>query len=142
MAALIWVILGIALIAAEVLSGELVLVALGVAALAGAGAEAAFGVTLVSTGVFAVVAIGLVTVARPTLKRRLQAASTKDNAAALVGERATVLSTVDAAGGLVRLRGTEWTARSFDETQVIEPGTSVAVMQIAGATAVVLADGL
>ncbi|WP_156757243.1 NfeD family protein [Actinokineospora pegani] len=142
MAALIWVILGIVLIAAEVLSGELVLIALGVAALAGAATEAAFGLTLVSAGVFAAVAIGLVTVARPTLKRRLQTARTTDNAAALVGERATVLTPVDAAGGLVLLRGTEWTARSFDETQVIEPGTSVAVMQIAGATAVVLADGL
>jgi membrane protein implicated in regulation of membrane protease activity len=116
---------------------------LGVAALAGAGAEAGFGSTLLSAGVFAAVAIGLITVARPALVRRLHSGEhVKDNVAALVGARATVLVTVDAESGRVRLGGQEWSARTLDETQVIEPGTSVTVMRISGATAVVWADGL
>ncbi|EWC59603.1 putative activity regulator of membrane protease YbbK [Actinokineospora spheciospongiae] len=143
MAALLWLIAGIVLIVAEVVSGDLVLLMLGAAALAGAGAEALFGVTLLSAGVFAAVSIGLITAARPALKRRLHPGEhVKDNVAALVGQRATVLTTVDGAGGRVRLDGQEWSARTLDETQVLEPGTSVTVMQISGATAVVWADGL
>jgi membrane protein implicated in regulation of membrane protease activity len=37
----------------------------------------------------------------------------------------------------VKLSGEVWSARAYDETQVLEPGRSVTVMSIAGATAVV-----
>ncbi len=140
MAALIWLIAGIALIAAEVLSGDLVLLMLGTAALAGSGAEALFGNTAISLAVATLVSLGLITVARPVLKRRLHGAHVPDNVAALVGGTATVTATVDHAGGRVRLRGQEWSARTLDATQVLPPGTTVTVMEIAGATAVVWAD--
>jgi len=39
--------------------------------------------------------------------------------------------------GLIRLSGEEWSARSFDEQQVIPVGARVDVMQIDGATALV-----
>ncbi|SDC08645.1 NfeD family protein [Actinokineospora iranica] len=140
MAALIWLIGGIALVAAEVLSGDFVLLMLGAAALAGAGAEALFGVTAISALVFAVVALGLITVARPALKRRVNAPRVADNVAALVGAQAVVTATVDGSGGRVRLHGQEWSARALDATQVLEPGATVTVMEISGATAVVWAD--
>ncbi|OLR93807.1 NfeD family protein [Actinokineospora bangkokensis] len=140
MAALVWVIAGIALVVAEALSGDLVLLMLGVAALLGGGAEALFGSTLVSAAVFAASALGLLAAARPALRHRLTTRHVTDNAAALLGAPATVLSTVDAHGGLVRLNGQEWTARSMDPEQVLTPGTAVTVVQIAGATAVVWAD--
>ncbi len=68
MAALFWLIGGIALIAAEILSGDFFLLMVGVGALAGAGSEVIFENTLVSCAVFALVSIGLVTFARPWLK--------------------------------------------------------------------------
>ena len=57
--------------------------------------------------------------------------------AALVGAHAIVLQRVDANGGLVRIGGEEWTARSYVPDQVLEPGMQVEVAEIAGATALV-----
>jgi membrane protein implicated in regulation of membrane protease activity len=39
--------------------------------------------------------------------------------------------------GCVRLDGELWRARSYDEDEVIEPGTRVQVIEIRGVTAVV-----
>jgi membrane protein implicated in regulation of membrane protease activity len=140
MAALIWLIGGIVLVAAEILSGDFFLLMLGIGALVAAFAELLFGNTLVSLGVFAVASIGLVTFARPWLKARFHGPMVADNVQALIGGKATVLSTVDESGGQVKLNGEVWSARAFDEQQVIEPGTAVTVMQIAGATAIVWAE--
>ncbi|WP_026421129.1 NfeD family protein [Actinokineospora inagensis] len=140
MAALLWLVGGVLLIAAEVLSGDFVLVMLGAAGLAAAGAEAVFGQTLLSVAVFAVVSVALTAVARPALKRRMLGPAVADNVAALVGVQAVVTTRVDGHGGRVRLRGQEWSARALDATQVLEPGTAVTVMEISGATAVVWAD--
>lgn len=140
MAALFWLIGGIALIAAEILSGDFFLLMVGVGALAGAGSEAIFGNTLVSCAVFALVSIGLVTFARPWLKRRMHGELVHTNADALIGRKAVAVSEVNASGGQVRLAGDVWSARAFDDRQPIAPGASVTVVEIAGATAVVLAD--
>jgi membrane protein implicated in regulation of membrane protease activity len=51
-----------------------------------------------------------------------------------------VVSTVDAHGGKIKLRGELWSARAFDETEVLQPGDAVTVMTISGATAVVLGE--
>jgi membrane protein implicated in regulation of membrane protease activity len=56
----------------------------------------------------------------------------------VVGGTATVVARVDGHGGRVRIGDDEWSARSFDEEQVIEPGERVTVVRIAGATALVL----
>ncbi|HEV7908203.1 MAG TPA: NfeD family protein [Pseudonocardiaceae bacterium] len=139
-AALIWLILGVVLVGAEILSGDFVLVMLGVAALAAAGVAAVGAGTALSVAVFAIASIGLVVGARPMLKRRMQIGhSVKMNVEALIGGRAVALSTVDAHGGQVKIGGDVWSARSLDE-RVIEPGTAVTVIEISGATAVVLAE--
>jgi membrane protein implicated in regulation of membrane protease activity len=140
MAALFWLIGGIALIAAEMLSGDFFLLMVGVGGLAGAGAEVAFGNTGVSIAVFAVVSIGLVTFARPWLRRRLHGELVHTNTSALIGKKAVAVSDVDGQGGQVRLDGDVWSARAFDTGRPITPGMSVTVVEIAGATAVVLAD--
>lgn len=139
MAAVFWLIGGIALISAEILSGDFFLLMVGVGALSGAGAEWAFGNTLVSALVFALVSIGLVTFARPWLKRRMHGALVHTNVDALIGRRAVVVQPVDEHGGQVRLDGDVWTARTVT-SETISPGASVTVVEIAGATAVVLAD--
>jgi len=55
----------------------------------------------------------------------------------LLGRTAVVVSTVDSQGGKVKLRGELWSARAFDEAEVLEPGQKVTVMKISGAFAVV-----
>ncbi|MCP2261475.1 Membrane protein implicated in regulation of membrane protease activity [Streptoalloteichus tenebrarius] len=138
MAALVWLVAGVLLIAVEVLSGDLVLLMLGVGALAAAGSSALGAPLLVDVLVFALASLGLITVARPALRRRLQPPElVRTNVEALVGGTATVVSTVDSQGGRVRIGGDVWSARAYDPTEVLEPGRTVTVMEISGATAVV-----
>jgi membrane protein implicated in regulation of membrane protease activity len=139
MAALLWLIGGIALIAAEVLSGDFFLLMVGVGALFGAATDAFFG-TIAAVVVFAVVSIGLVTFARPWLKRRMHGELVRTNVDALIGRKAVAVSAVTPHGGQVRLDGDVWSARSFDDKKEISPGASVTIVEISGATAVVLAD--
>ncbi|MPZ80647.1 MAG: NfeD family protein [Actinophytocola sp.] len=140
MAALLWLIGGIALMAAEILSGDFFLLMVGVGALFGAVADWAFDNTIVAAIVFAVVSIGLVTFARPWLKRRMHGELIHTNADALIGRKAVAVSEVDKEGGRVKLDGDVWSARAFDDKQTISPGVSVTIVEISGATAVVLAD--
>ena len=56
---------------------------------------------------------------------------------ALVGAKAVVLERVDARDGRVKIGGEVWSARAYDEEQVIEPGARVEVFKIEGATALV-----
>lgn len=137
-AALIWLVIGLVLIAAEVLSGDLVLLMLGIGALAGAGADALGANLIVDVLVFAGASVGLLVLARPALKRRyLETGGTKMNVEALVGAQAVALSAVDAHGGQVKLAGGVWSARNFVEGAVIAEGATVTVVEISGATAVV-----
>jgi membrane protein implicated in regulation of membrane protease activity len=65
----------------------------------------------------------------------------RTGAAALVGRRAMVLERIanDEHVGCVRIEGGEvWTARSFDDDEVIEAGDRVEVVEIRGATAFVM----
>ncbi|SRR6266498_3849772 len=138
-AAIIWLILGIVLIIAEVVSGDFVLIMLGLGALFGAGSAALTGNTLIDVAVFAVTSIGMLVLARPALKRRFLAGpNIRMHTDALIGARAVVLSTVDFESGQVKVGGDVWSARSMSRDHPsIAPGTSVTVVEISGATAVV-----
>jgi membrane protein implicated in regulation of membrane protease activity len=141
MAPLLWLIVGLLLIAAEVLTADLTLAMLGASALAAA-AAAGLGASIPAQLLtFGLVAIGTVTLARPVLRRRLHPGhDVKTNVEALIGTKAVVVSTVDAHSGQVKIGGEIWSARTYDETQVLEPGRPVTVMGIAGATALVWGD--
>jgi membrane protein implicated in regulation of membrane protease activity len=135
---LIWLLAGVALTVAEMLSLDLILVMLAGGALAAA-ASAAVGAPLLLQGlVFALVsALGLVLV-RPIARRHLQSGpGLVSGIAALEGKQALVLEQVGPHAGLVKIDGEHWTARPFEDGQVIDPGTSVEVMKIQGATALV-----
>jgi membrane protein implicated in regulation of membrane protease activity len=140
MAAVVWLVAGFLLIAAEVLTGGFVLIMLGAGALVAAGFAALDASIWTEVAAFAVVSMALTTLARPGLKRRLHSAHVRTNAEALIGDKAIVVSTVDAHGGKVKLRGELWSARAFDENEILEPGQAVTVMNISGATAVVLGE--
>lgn len=138
MAALIWLIAGVVFVAAELMTRSFVLLMLGLGALAAAGSEAVFGSLPVDAGVFALVSVGLLVLARPALKRRMgELAYLPTNAEALVGGRATVVAEVDHQGGQVKIGGEVWSARAAVEGHVFEPGHAVTVVQISGATAIV-----
>ena len=65
----------------------------------------------------------------------------RTGAAALVGKRAMVLERIanDEGVGCVRIESGEvWTARSYAEDDVIEAGERVEVVEIKGATALVM----
>jgi membrane protein implicated in regulation of membrane protease activity len=107
-------------------------------ALAAAGAAALTDNLLLQGILFAVVAALGVVFVRPTAARHLRAGpSVPMGMEALEGASAQVLQRVAEHEGLVRINGEDWTARSFDTTQVIEPGDRARVMQIKGATALV-----
>lgn len=128
------------MIAAEVLSSGFVLIMLGVGALMAAGFAALGAPLWLDVTVFAATSVALITLGRPLLKRRLHTAHVPTNIDALLGDKAIVVSTVDAHGGKIKLRGELWSARAYDETEVLEPGQRVTVMTISGATAVVMGD--
>jgi membrane protein implicated in regulation of membrane protease activity len=70
-------------------------------------------------------------------RRRVASGSHPTGIAALTGRPAIVVKQVDAVSGVVRIGGEVWSARAYDETQVIPAGTRVAVFEIEGATALV-----
>lgn len=134
-----WVVVAGVLLVAEVFTLTFFLGVMAVGALAGAGAAllgAPLALQLLAAGGTAAVgALGV----RPLAARQRRAlpSGTRMGMDALTDARGVVLARVDAHGGLVKLRGEEWSARAYDPAQVIEPGTPVAVSAIDGATAVV-----
>jgi membrane protein implicated in regulation of membrane protease activity len=103
----------------------------------------ALGVGLLLSGIVFVAASGIVVLTlRPVARRhRRLPPAIRTGAAALVGRRATVLERIanDEGVGCVRIDGGEvWTARSFDDDSVIDAGEHVEVVEIRGATALVM----
>lgn len=139
MAAIIWLIAGIVLAAAEMLTGDLTLLMLGGAALITAGVSGLTGANLiVDAVVFGISALSLIFLVRPMLLRRYAIPPpTPTGIEALKGKTAKVLEAVDEQGGRVKLDGQEWTARPFDARDSYAAGETVYVMNIDGATAVV-----
>jgi membrane protein implicated in regulation of membrane protease activity len=86
--------------------------------------------------VFVAASIASLLVLRPLARRHLRTpARLRTGTAALVGAPALVLERVDVNGGQVKIGGEVWSARSYDEDEVIEPGARATVMKIDGATA-------
>ncbi|MFG2950171.1 NfeD family protein [Streptomyces adustus] len=89
--------------------------------------------------VFVVVSVALIAVVRPIANRhgaqRPQLATGID---ALKGKQALVLERVDGSGGRIKLAGEVWSARSLDADRAYEVGQEVDVVDIEGATAIVI----
>ncbi|ALE73675.1 MULTISPECIES: NfeD family protein [unclassified Pseudonocardia] len=141
--ALIWLLVGVVLVGAEFVSGELFLVMLGGGALAAAGG-AALGLGLLpSAGLFAIVSVLLLLAVRPVAKRKLQErmGSLERHQDRFVGSAAEVVQRVDGEGGQVRIGKEVWSARSMDGREVLEAGTTVTVLQVTGAAVLVTGRG-
>jgi len=90
--------------------------------------------------VFVIVSVALTAVVR-VIAARQRGDRTPQHATgidALKGRQAVVLERVDGAGGRIKLAGEIWSARALDAGLSFEPGQQVDVVDIDGATAVVM----
>jgi membrane protein implicated in regulation of membrane protease activity len=137
---MIWILLAVLFAAGEVMSMGFFLAPFAVGALVGALAELAGAGAAMSVIVFLVMSGLLFGFVRPIARRHLRTpAQLRTGTAALIGQTATVTERVDndAQTGSVKLEGELWTARSWDDDEVIEAGRRVHVVEIRGATALV-----
>ncbi len=89
--------------------------------------------------VFAVVSTALVLAVRPVARRsRAERPGLSSGIEALKGRTAVVVERVDGSRGQIKLAGEIWSARALDAGEVYEPGSQVNVVEIDGATAVVM----
>src|SRR5882762_5453471 len=100
------------------------------------------GVGAALSAVVFVVASGIVfATLRPVARRhRRLPPSIRTGAAALIGRPAIVLERIanDEGVGCVKIDGEVWTARSYADDEVIDVGQRVEVVEIRGATALVM----
>jgi membrane protein implicated in regulation of membrane protease activity len=138
---ILWLLVACGFGAGEVLSGSsFYLAPFAVGALIAAGADAAID-GVAGWVVFIAASILTLTTLRPLVLARLQSGpGLRTGAAALVGKRAVVLERIanHEGEGRVRIDHEVWTARSLDDDRVIEAGTQVEIVEIKGATALVM----
>jgi membrane protein implicated in regulation of membrane protease activity len=136
-----WLIAAGAFAAAEAASLTFVLLMFAGGALAGCVTAAVGGPVLVQFLVAIGVTVALLGGVRPIARRHLMPGTPAITGTdALVGQEAVVLNAVDGREGRIRLNGAEWSARSFDDAQVLPVGTVVRVLKISGATALVIPE--
>ncbi len=136
---LIWAIVSVLLALGEIFTpglfflGPIALAALATTVVAALGGPIWLQIVVFGAGSFA--AVGLL---RPIARRHLKMPhAIRTGAAALEGAKAIVLQRVDGRGGLVKIGGEEWSARSYMPDEAFDVGTEVEVVQIQGATALV-----
>jgi len=136
----IWILVAVAFAVGELLTTSFFVAPFAGGALAAALVAAIGGGAIGAWGAFIVVSLLLLWVVRPIARAHLRTPPhLRTGTAALVGRRAVVLERIAnrEAVGCVRIDGEVWTARAYDEDQVIEAGTDVEVVEIRGATALV-----
>ncbi len=135
----IWLIAGVLLAIAELFTLDFVLIMIAAGAFAAAAAGLAHVPVPLQVVIFAAVsALGLVAV-RPMIKKRLHrgAEHHRMGVDAIEGSEATVIEEVAEGRGMVKIGGELWSARPYDVQQVIGTGTTVKVIEVKGATALV-----
>ncbi|WP_328772619.1 NfeD family protein [Streptomyces sp. NBC_00286] len=112
---------------------------LAVGAVAGALTAGLGGGVVLQVLVFIAVSVALIAVVRPIAARhRAQMPQLATGIDALKGKQAVVLERVDSSGGRVKLGGEVWSARALDTGRAYEVGQEVDVVDIEGATAIVM----
>jgi membrane protein implicated in regulation of membrane protease activity len=133
-----WLVAAAALVVAEYFTLTLAFGLLAAAALVAAIVAGLGGALLAQVLAFAITAAVGLLIVRPIARRQMtHPPLVREGSYALVGKKAVVLEEITDTRGLIKLSGEVWSARAFDENQVIPPGTLVDVMEIEGATAIV-----
>ncbi|QDB79079.1 NfeD family protein [Georgenia sp. 311] len=123
----------------EMLTVDLIFLMFAGGALAGGGVALLGGPLWAQIAAFAVVSTVLLVAVRPWAIGYLKRSTpdTVTNVAAHVGRTAEVLMDVTDRAGRVKLVGEVWTARTAEPGTVLPTGTTVQVVRIDGATAIV-----
>ncbi|MFJ6567382.1 NfeD family protein [Streptomyces sp. NPDC091292] len=112
---------------------------LAVGAVAGAVTAALGGDIVLQVLIFVAVSVALIAVVRPIARRhRSQRPEHASGIDALKGRQAVVLERVTGSDGRIKLAGEIWSARALNSDQIYEPGQQVDVVDIEGATAIVV----
>lgn len=124
---------------AELVSLDLVLIMLAVGAMAGMATAAIGAAVVVQVLVAGGAAVAMLALVRPSLVARLhRGPELRLGTSKLVGQRAVVTEKITGLSvGRIRLAGETWSAAPYDEHVTIEPGATVEVFEIRGATAYV-----
>ena len=136
----LWLIAAAILGLGEIATSGFFLAPFAVGALLAALVSAAGGGMAISLIIFLGMSIAALTALRPLARAHLKMpAQLRTGTAALVGRSATVVERIanHEGVGCVSIEGEVWTARAYDEDDVIEAGQRVQVMEIRGATALV-----
>jgi membrane protein implicated in regulation of membrane protease activity len=134
----VWLALAMVLVVAELFSLDLILLMLAAGALVGMVLALAQAPEVVQGLGAAASAVAMLAFVRPTWVKRLHSGpELKQGHAALIGTTGFALEEVSAHGGLVKVGGEVWTARPYDEHEVIPNGAKIEVYEIKGATAYV-----
>jgi membrane protein implicated in regulation of membrane protease activity len=134
----VWIIAAAILGVAEVLTVSFGMILVAAGALAAALASALGAGIGIQLAAFVVVSLAGIVVIRPIAMRRLRRRpGLRTGSAALVGKTGYVLAEITPYAGLVKIAGEEWSARPYDDQSVIPAGSTVDILQIQGATALV-----
>ncbi len=136
----LWVLVACAFGVGEMLTNGFFLAPFAVGGILAAVTEGAISSEPAALLVFIVASFLTLGIVRPIARRHLQSGpGIRTGSAALVGKQALVLERIanDEGVGCVWIDGEVWTARAFDDDEVIEPGKRVQVLAIKGATALV-----
>ena len=135
----LWLIATALLVVGEMLTTSLVLGMIAGGTTAAGIVAAVGGGGAIQVGAFAVVSLAMLVVVRPVAARHLRTpAPIRTGVAALVGAEAEVLSDVGAKDGRIKLQGEIWSARAYDGESEYVVGSVVRVVEISGATALVV----
>ncbi len=133
-----WLAGAVVLGAVELASLDLVLGMLAVGAVVGMGLDLAGAALLVQVIGAIVAAVAMLVLVRPSVVKRLHSGPDLQHGfSALVGREGFATAEVSVHSGQIKLAGEIWTARPYDEDDVIAEGSKVQVLQIKGATAYV-----
>jgi membrane protein implicated in regulation of membrane protease activity len=102
--------------------------------------DVAGGSEVASWVVFVIASLMTLAFVRPIARAHLKVPpQIRTGTAALIGKQAMVLEEINNHQGVgcVKIDGEVWTARSYDDDEVIEQGKQVQVVEIRGATALV-----
>jgi membrane protein implicated in regulation of membrane protease activity len=134
-----WLMVGLVLAGAEMLTLDLTLLMLSGGAFAAAGVAVFFPhAWLVQVIVGVVVALAMLLGLRPTLLARMRRApGYRNSISKLVGSTALTTRAISHSDGEVKVNGDTWTARSYDPKVTIEVGERVEVYEVDGTTLVV-----
>jgi membrane protein implicated in regulation of membrane protease activity len=136
---LLWLIAAGLFAAGEVVSLDLVLLMFAGGALGGTAVALLGGATALQFIAFIVLSGVLLVLVRPIATKHLTERTPLqlDGVDRLIGRTAKVTREIDSSGGRIRMGADEWSARTQHSGEIFAVGSTVRILQVDGATAVV-----